>query len=138
MSHHSFEKKVRVTTPATKSTAGPANLHLRRVAAAVTPENTTEKRTASPSMEHVSGVIKVILDKSEDMGEVTLNIVPGKTTGSSFSVRALRVSVDKPTAKPVWTRTAACSGERRLTRRVKGLPLGGEHHDLRLLMCGVR
>jgi len=69
------------------------------------------------------------------MGEVKLNIVPGKTTACSLSVRALRVSVDKPTAKPVSPRTAACSGERRVTRRVEVLPLVGEHHNLRSLMC---
>ena len=72
----------------------------------------------------------MILDKPEDMGEVKLNVVPGKTIACSLSITALRVSVDKPTAKPVSTRTAACIGERRLTRRVKELPLGGEHHEM--------
>lgn len=93
-------------TETPKSTAGPAKPPRRSLAAAAA-KSPEKKRTASPTKKHVVSEIKVMLGKSEDVGEVKLNIVPGRTTVCSPSVKAMRVAADEPTAKPLSARLAA-------------------------------
>ena len=75
----------------------------------------TKKWEASPRKENrevtVSPTkrseIKVMMGRTEDVGEVKLTIVPGRTTICSPSVNAIRVTPDEPTATPVSARLAA-------------------------------
>ena len=68
---------------------------------------TKAKREASPTKKHVVSEIKVMMGRAEDVGEVKLTIVPGRTTICSPSVNAMRATPDEPTATPVSVRLAA-------------------------------
>ena len=73
----------------------------------------TKKWEASPRKEKLEASptkrseIKVMMGRTEDVGEVKLTIVPGRTTICSPSVNAIRVTPDEPTATPVSARLAA-------------------------------